>query len=443
MSEIFDLEAEKAVLSCICTGGENAFLKLNGLTAEDFYSKQCALVFTAIAELMKQQSAVDVVTISDRLRQKGNFEKCGGIQFLSSVLISVGTSIGVEDYAAIVREKAERRRLIPILKQACQLTESGDYNKLLEALDNIKPNNCKSRSNLESVPEIFERFFTEKMEQRETGAKLTGVATGFRLFDRGTGGLQNSDLIILAARPSMGKTAFMLEMAMGVAKNQSQDEVIIFSLEMNKNALVARMTSSYFKINNQKWKSPDTITDDDIKEMRKMSSSFEDVVKNIYIHDDPQMTMNEILTVVLERIAKNGGKAPSLICIDYLQQIVGNGNESPVVMFTKISRELKVLARKIGCPVVCLSQLSRKCEERADKRPMLSDLRETGAIEQDADIVGFLYRDEYYFPESEAKNQAELIIQKHRNGAVGTFNFVFMKEYTAFREMMAFDSSKR
>lgn len=428
MSNLYDIEAEKALIASVFLGGNEVFSKVSNVEPSAFYHTGCRLIWEVIRKIHKKGENIDVIAVSDLLKQSGNFEKSGGMEFLTEIISSVGTSVNSAIYASIVLEKSARRNILPMLKNAENLAEQGSFDDFCKSLENLKLKNI-GVSDTPSAVEIFEEFFKLKMEQKDSGQKFTGIKTGFKKLDVITGGLQKGDYILIGARPSMGKTAFMCDISRNVAKLQDCD-VYIFSLEMSKEALISRFASREFNINNQKWKTPALLENEDILNIQAGADSFENIYKNIFIIDNPNMTVSDIYRTTLE-LASRRGRKPALVCIDYLQRIFGEG-QSSVNVFTNISRELKTFARDMDCPMIVLSQLSRVCETRADKRPVLSDIRESGAIEQDADLVAFLYRDEYYFPDTEKKGMAELIIQKHRNGELGIIDLIFKKEFTAF-----------
>ena len=423
-NNLYDIEAEKALISSVFLGGNAVFLKVANVEPKAFYHTGCRLIWEAISKIHKKGENIDVIAVSDVLKQSGNFEKCGGTAFLTEIVSSVGNSVNSAIYASIVLEKSARRNILPILKNA----EKGSFDDLCKSLENLKIENV-GVSETPSAVEVFEEFFKLKMEQKDSGQKFTGIKTGFHKLDVMTGGLQKGDYILVGARPSMGKTALMCDIARNVARLQDCD-VYIFSLEMSKDALISRFASREFKIDNQKWKTPAMLENEDILNIQRGADDFEKIFKNVFVIDNPNMSVSDIYRTTLELAVKRGRK-PALVCIDYLQRIIGEGQTS-VSVFTNISRELKTFARDINRPMIVLSQLSRTCETRADKKPVLSDIRESGAIEQDADIVAFLFREDYYFPNSEKKGMAELIIQKHRNGELGTVDLIFKKEFTGF-----------
>lgn len=425
-----DETAEQAVLASMFLDREAASVALERLQGEDFYRPDYRMVFEAAEELYRSASPIDVVTVKNKLEEKGTFEQVGGVAFLANISTAIGSSVNIRHYAAIVEEKAVLRRLIRTAGDISHMSYEGK-----ESVDSIMDQAEKNLFNI-----IQNRHSEEFHHIRDVAVdsigkiediylskgKLTGIPTDFTDFDAKTAGLQKSDLILLAARPSMGKTAFALNVAQNAAIRHDVP-VALFSLEMSREQLVNRMLCSEAMLDAQRLRTGE-LTDGDwsslIKAMGPLSQA------PIYIDDTPGISPMEVRSKC-RRLKMEKGLG--LIVIDYLQLMSGNSkNDSRQQEISEISRSLKAIAREMEAPVIALSQLSRACEQRADHRPMLSDLRESGAIEQDADVVAFLYRDEYYFPESEKKNQAELIIAKQRNGPTGTVELTWMGQYTKF-----------
>ncbi len=425
-----DEAAEQAVLSSMFLDREAVAAALEILRGEDFYRPDHRIVFEAAEELFSAGVPVDVITIKNKLEEKQLFEKVGGVGFIASVSTVVGSSVNVKHYARIVEEKSLLRRLIRTSGEISQMSYEGkeDVSSIMEQaeksiFDIMQKRHTEEFSHIRDI--AVESF--EKIEDiyRSKG-KLTGIATGFVDFDTKTAGLQKSDLILLAARPSMGKTAFALNIVQNAAI-RGNVPTAVFSLEMSKEQLVNRMLCSEAMMDAQKLRTG-ALEDSDwpllIQAMGPLSQA------PIYIDDTPGISPMEIRSKCRKLKMEKG---LGLIIIDYLQLMSGNGrNDSRQQEISEISRSLKAVAREMDAPVIALSQLSRACEQRADHRPMLSDLRESGAIEQDADVVAFLYRDEYYFPDTEKKNQAELIIAKQRNGPTGTVDLTWLGQYTKF-----------
>ena len=425
-----DDAAEQAVLGCMFLDKEAVATALEILRADDFYRPDHQKVFEAAEELFSAGIPVDVITIKNKLEEKQIFEQIGGLQFVVSISTAVASSVNVKHYAKIVEEKSLLRRLIKTASEVSQISYEGkeDVNFIMEKAEKGIFDIMQNRRTEEfaSIRDIAVSAFEKIEDVYHNKGKVTGVATGFADFDAKTAGLQKSDLILLAARPSMGKTAFALNIVQNAAI-RGNVPTAIFSLEMSKEQLVNRMLCSEAMMDAQKMRTGELVDSDWpvlIEAMGPLSQA------PIYIDDTPGVSPMDIRSKC-RRLKMEKGLG--LIVIDYLQLMTGNGkNESRQQEISEISRSLKAIAREMDAPVIALSQLSRACEQRADHRPMLSDLRESGAIEQDADLVAFLYRDEYYFPDSEKKNQAELIIAKQRNGPTGTVDLTWMGQYTRF-----------
>lgn len=425
-----DIEAEQAVLSCIFIDNEAGATALERLSGDDFYRPENKIIFEACQELYKQGMPIDVITIKNKLEEKKVFEQVGGLSYIASIAATSGNAVNVKYYAKIVEEKSMLRKLIKTSNEISGLSYDGK-----EPIDSIMEKAEKSifdiiqnrhTDEFSHVRDIAVSSFEKIEDIYMNKGKLTGVPTGFADFDSKTAGLQRSDLILLAARPSMGKTAFALNIVQNAAIRNNVPTAI-FSLEMSKEQLVNRMLCSEAKIDAQKLRTGNLEDDDWPKLIQAMGPLSE---APIYIDDTPGISSMEIRSKCRKLKIENG---LGLILIDYLQLMSGNGkNDSRQQEISEISRSLKAIAREMDAPVIALSQLSRACEQRADHRPMLSDLRESGAIEQDADVVAFLYRDEYYFPETEKKNMAELIIAKQRNGPTGTVDLTWLGQYTKF-----------
>lgn len=426
-----DADAEQAVLSSILMDKDAAAEAFEMLKPEDFYSPENRAVYEAAMQLYAKGEPIDVVTVKNQLEEKGVFAQIGGVETLANIASAVGSSVNIKSYAKIVEEKSVLRRLIRL---AGDITEKSykaddDINNILDKaekgiFDVMQNRNTDSFSSIMDV--AFDTFSNIEKIYNST-EKITGISTGFTDFDAKTAGLQKSDLILIAARPSMGKTAFVLNVAQYAAMKQHVP-VAIFSLEMSKEQLVNRMLCAEALVDAQKVRTGDLNNEDWNKLVEAMGRLSE---APIYIDDTPGITAMEI-RAKCRRLKLEKGLG--LVVIDYLQLMSGSGrSDSRQQEISEISRSLKAIAREIEAPVIALSQLSRACEARSDHRPMLSDLRESGAIEQDADLVAFLYRDEYYFPEkTEKKNMAELIIAKQRNGPTGTVNLMWLGQYTKF-----------
>ena len=425
-----DDAAELAVLGAMFLDREAASLALEMLTGEDFYRPDHRQVFEAAEELYHSGVPIDMITVKNKLEEKQVFEQIGGLPFLANISTSVGSSANMRHYAAIVEEKSVLRRLIRTANNISQMSYEGktDVNAIMDTAEKgifaIMQN--RHSDQFHHIRDIAVDSIEKIEDIYRSKGKLTGVPTGFVDFDQKTAGLQKSDLILLAARPSMGKTAFALNIIQNAAI-RSNVPTAVFSLEMSREQLVNRMLCSEAMLDAQRLRTGE-LTDSDWADLIQAMGPLSQAP--IYIDDTPGVTPMEVRSKCRRLKVEKG---LGLIVIDYLQLMSGNSrNDSRQQEISEISRALKAIAREMEAPVIALSQLSRACEQRADHRPMLSDLRESGAIEQDADVVAFLYRDEYYFPDTEKKNQAELIIAKQRNGPTGTVDLTWMGQYTKF-----------
>lgn len=429
-----DAEAEQAVLSSMFIDREAVSAAMETLKADDFYRPDNRLVFEAALELFSKGEPIDIITVKNKLEEKGVFEQVGGIAYLGKVAASVGSSVNVKNYAKIVKDKAVLRNLIKTTGEITQQCFDGkeSVNNILDKAEQGIFNIMEGRSSsgVYHIKDVAVSAFEKIEDIYRNKGKLTGVPSGFADFDSKTAGLQPSDLILIAARPSMGKTAFALNIAQNAAI-RGNVPVAIFSLEMSKEQLVNRMLCSEAMIDAQKLRTGE-LTDDDWPKLIQAIGPLSQA--DIYIDDTPGVSPMDIRAKCRKLKLEKG---VGLILIDYLQLMSSDSKtDSRQQEISEISRALKAIAREMNAPVVALSQLSRACESRTDHRPMLSDLRESGAIEQDADVVAFLYRDEYYFPDTEKRNQAELIIAKQRNGPTGTVDLMWLGRYTKFANMM-------
>ena len=425
------LEAEQSVIGSMVMDREAIITASEIVTADDFYQHQYGVMYESMVELFNEGKPVDLVTLQNRLKEKDVPPEVSSLEFVRDIITTVPTSANVKYYATIVKEKAVLRRLIRVNEEIandCYLgrdpleTILADTEKKIFDL-------LQSRSSGDFVP--IRQVALNVLENIEKASKtketVTGVPTGFIDLDYKTSGFQPSDFILIAARPSMGKTAFVLNVVDHVAVKRGIP-CMVFSLEMSKEQLVNRMLSMESNVDSQKLRTG-TLTDSD----------WDAVVEGVgiiggsklIIDDTPGISISELRSKCRKMKLEHG---LGMVIIDYLQLMTGSGKSSDNRQqeISEISRSLKALAREMQAPVVALSQLSRACETRTDHRPMLSDLRESGAIEQDADVVMFLYRDDYYNKDSEMKDMAEVIIAKQRNGPIGTVNLVWMPQYTKF-----------
>ncbi len=426
------IEAEQAVLGAMLISQDAVTEAVELLQPDDFYRNSHQMIFEVMQGLFEHGQPVDVITVTAALQaREGALEAVGGASYVAELAASMPTALHVVHYSNIVREKAVLRRIIATATELANQGYQGEDSSadiLAEAETKILSLSQNQRvRDFTHISEVLENTF-ERIEQLYASeGKLTGVPTGYSELDRMTSGFQRSDLIIVAARPSVGKTAFALNIAQNVAVRAGLP-VAIFSLEMSKDQLVQRMLCAEAYIDGHKMRNG-TLDDDDWPKLSMGVSTLSN--SPIYIDDSPGITVPE-MRAKLRRLKSEAGLG--FVCIDYLQLIHGrrNSGENRQQEISEISRSLKQLARELEVPVVALAQLSRGVEQRQDKRPMLSDIRESGSIEQDADIVAFLYRDDYYDPESERKNIIEIIIAKQRNGPTGKVDLVFLKNFNKF-----------
>lgn len=427
-----DLEAEQAVIGSMLTDKDAVISSIESLKPESFYREDNRIIYAAILNLYNRSEPVDIITLKSELTSLGKFEQVGGLEYIASLPDKVPTTANVEKYIKIVEEKAILRNLI---KTANEIIEMGydPTQEVEDIMDGAEKKifdimQHKNQKGYTPIKDVLVESFTKLEELYNRKQHITGVPTGFTELDYKTAGLHGSDLILIAARPAMGKTAFALNIVTNAAL-KANIPVAIFSLEMSKDQLVNRILCSEAMVDSNKVRTGKVEEED----WMKLASSIGPLSEaEIYIDDTPGISVMEIRAKCRKlKLEKNIG----LVVIDYLQLVQGSNNRrsgSREQEISEISRSLKILAKEIGVPVVALSQLSRAVEQRPDHRPMLSDLRESGAIEQDADIVMFLYRDDYYNQESEKKDIAEVIIAKHRGGSTGTVELLWLGNYTKF-----------
>ncbi|MFO7263951.1 MAG: replicative DNA helicase [Bacillaceae bacterium G1] len=436
MSDLFldrlppqNIEAEQSVIGAILIDPDVLFTVMETLRPEDFYRPAHQKIYKAMCRLLEEGQPVDLVTVTAALRDDGVLEEVGGISYLSELATSVPTSANVQTYAQIVEEKAMLRRLIAAAAQIASAGYAGgeDAQAIIDEAERriLEISQRRHGSGFLNIKDVLMETY-ERIEMLYTNkGGVTGLPTGYPDLDRMTSGLQNSDLIIVAARPSVGKTAFALNIAQNVALH-TQVPVAIFSLEMPAIQLVQRMLSAEGNIDSHRLRSGYLEPADWEKLTLAMASLSE---APIFIDDTPHVTVFDIRAKCRRLKAEHG---LGLVIIDYLQLISGRGGDNRQQEISEISRGLKGLARELDVPVIALSQLSRAVEQRQDKRPMLSDIRESGSIEQDADVVAFLYRDDYYHPDTDRPNVVEVIIGKQRNGPTGTVELLYLKNYNKF-----------
>lgn len=426
------IEAEQAVLGAMLLKPDAVTTAAEELSADDFYRETHRLIFEAMMELKERTEPVDLVTLTEQLKKADKLAKIGGIPALSLIANSVPTAANVHYHARIVHEKAQLRSLIAAATEiAGAAYESADeVEDIMDSAEKRILQVSSGKRSKDFVP--LQDILLDALEQIDLRYNnkgcITGLPTGFTELDHLTAGLQKSDLILVAARPSMGKTAFTLNIAAHVVL-RAKEPVAFFSLEMSKEQLVQRLLCSEGRIDSQRLR----VGELEEKEWGDLIDTANRLsAAPLYIDDTPSITVMELRSKARRLKAEHG---LSLIVIDYLQLMQGRTSKSGdnrQQEISEISRSLKALARELDVPVIALSQLSRSVESRQIKRPMLSDLRESGSLEQDADIVMFLYREDYYDPETENKNITEVIIAKHRNGPVDTVDLTFLKQFTKF-----------
>ncbi len=428
------IEAEQSVIGSMIMDREAITVVSEIISGEDFYGRQYGVLFDAMVELNDEGKPVDLVTLQDRLKEKDVPPEVSSLEFIRDLITAVPTSANIKYYANIVAEKATLRKLIRLNEDIANTCYAGKENLevILEDTEKRVFELVQRRNTGEFVP--IRQVVMNAMDKIEKASKnkgnVTGIATGFIDLDYRTAGMQPSDLILIAARPSMGKTAFVLNIAQYVAFRSNQT-VAIFSLEMSKEQLVNRMFSLESRVDAQHLRTGN-LSD---AEWEKLIESAGVIGKsNLIIDDTPGISISELRSKCRKFKLEHNLQ---MIIIDYLQLMSGSGKggDSRQQEVSDISRSLKALARELSVPVIALSQLSRAVEQRPDHRPMLSDLRESGAIEQDADMVMFIYRDDYYNKDSEKKGIAEIIIAKQRNGPIGTVDLVWLPEYTKFANL--------
>ncbi len=431
------IEAEQSVIGSMLIDKEVIPVVMEVLKPEDFYRPDHKEIYDVIIELFDKAQPIDLITVSERLRLHGKLELVGGLEYLTNIATDVPTTANVKHYAKIVEEKSLLRKLIKASSDIVDLgfNASEEVSFILDKAEQNIFDILQKRSSQGFVPikDVLVDTFNKLEELYNNKGHITGIPTGFVDLDFKTSGMHNSDLVLIAARPAMGKTAFALNLAQNAAVH-SGVPVALFSLEMSKEQLVNRMLCSEAMVDSNKMKTGQ-LEDNDWQKVAKALGPLSEAP--IFIDDTPGISITEIRAKCRRmKLEHNLG----LVVIDYLQLMSGSKSrsENRQQEISEISRSLKILAKEINVPVICLSQLSRAAETRTDHRPILSDLRESGAIEQDADIVMFLYRDDYYNPDTEKKNIAEVILAKHRSGSTGTVELVWLGQYTKFANLEKF-----
>lgn len=428
-----NIEAEQAVLGCMLLDSDVIPTVTELIRSSDFYREDHREICEAITDIVEKAGPVDIITVTEQLQQRGTLEAVGGMDYLASITSAVPTTANARHYAKIVEEKSLLRKLIKAASEisgmSYEATEEAEYvlDKAEKSIFDIIER--RSTQGFTHIKDVLLETFNRLEELYNSKSPITGIPTGFTDLDMKTAGLQNSDLILIAARPGMGKTAMALNIAQYAAV-QKHVPVALFNLEMSKDQLVNRMLCSEVMVDSHKMRTG-KLDDEDWNKIAKALGPLSEAP--IFIDDTPGVSVMDIRAKCRRlKLEKRLG----LVVIDYLQLMRGRGRaENRQQEVSEISRSLKILAKELNVPVITMSQLSRGPESRNDHRPMLSDLRESGAIEQDADIVMFLYRDDYYNPDTEKKNIAEVIIAKHRNGSTGTVYLKWFGNYTKFANL--------
>lgn len=425
-------EAEESVLGAVLMSSDAANVALEKLRVEDFYRPAHQAIFQAVSDLFNGTQPIDAVTVTEELRRAKALDRVGGVGFLTGLIDSVPMASNIEYYASIVEEHSLRRRMMRAAGDIRSLAGATDQ-PIVEVLDRSEQvvfavSERRVGDGLAPIDPLLGPAIENAEELNRRGLEVTGTPTGFRDLDRKLAGLHPTNLLIVASRPGMGKTSLALNIAQNVAVNDIP--VAVFSLEMSREEIVTRMLCAQGRIDSQRLRSG-RLTESDFSKLSNAASVL--YKKPIYVDDSPGLTVTEI-RAKSRRMRRRPGLG--LIIVDYLQLMQGSGGENRQQEIAYISRSLKNLARELHVPIIALSQLNRSLESREEKRPRLGDLRESGAIEQDADVVMFIYRHEYYHPEAkDAKGIAELNIAKHRQGAIGRVDMTFLPEFTLFADM--------
>lgn len=429
-----DIEAEQAVIGSMLTDKDAIMSAVEVLKEDDFYREDNKIIYSAILNLYNRAQPVDIITLKSELQAMDQLEAVGGLEYIAVLPDKVPTTANVEQYIKIVEEKSALRALIKTANELITLgyDPTQDVEDILDAAERkiFDVMQGRNQTGYSSIKDILVDSFTELEQLYNQKQRITGVPTGFADLDYMTAGLHPSDLVIVAARPAMGKSAFALNIATNAAV-RANTPVVIFSLEMSKEQMTNRILCSEAMVDSNKVRTG-KVDDDDWAKLAAASGQLSEAP--IYIDDTPGITVMEMRAKCRKLKLEKG---IGLVVIDYIQLVQGSNKRggSREQEISEISRSLKILAKEIGAPVIALSQLSRAVEQRPDHRPMLSDLRESGAIEQDADIVTFLYRDDYYNPDTERKNIAEVIVAKHRAGSTGTVELLWLGNYTKFANL--------
>ena len=426
------VDAEESVLGAVLLSGDAANVALEKLHAADFYRPSHQQIFEVVQQLFDANEPIDAVTVSEGLRRDGSLDRMGGIETLTKLIDSVPSTSNVEYYASIVEEHSLRRQLMKVGGDIGVI--AGMTNQpIAEVVDRAEQAvfavaDRRVGDGLQVIDDLLGPAIEKAEELQRNGSAVTGISTGFRDLDHKLAGLHPTNLIIIASRPGMGKTALALNIAQNVAL--AGNTVAIFSLEMSREEVVTRMLCANGRIDSQRLRTG-RLSEADFTKLSNAAGAL--YKQNIFVDDSPGLTVTEI-RAKSRRLRRRPGL--DLIIVDYLQLMNGSGEENRQQEIASISRSLKNLARELHVPIIALSQLNRGVEAREDKRPRLGDLRESGAVEQDADVVMFIYHEEYYYPERvESKGIAEIVIAKHRQGSVGKVDMTFLAEFTLFADM--------
>ncbi len=426
------VDAEESVLGAVLLSGDAANVALEKLHAGDFYRPSHQQIFEVVQQLFDANEPIDAVTVSEGLRRDGSLDRMGGIETLTKLIDSVPSTSNVEYYASIVEEHSLRRQLMKVGGDIGVI--AGMTNQpIAEVVDRAEQAvfavaDRRVGDGLQVIDDLLGPAIEKAEELQRNGSAVTGISTGFRDLDHKLAGLHPTNLVIIAARPGMGKTALALNIAQNVAL--AGNTVAIFSLEMSREEVVTRMLCANGRIDSQRLRTG-RLSEADFTKLSNAAGAL--YKQNIFVDDSPGLTVTEI-RAKSRRLRRRPGL--DLVIVDYLQLMNGSGEENRQQEIASISRSLKNLARELHVPIIALSQLNRGVEAREDKRPRLGDLRESGAVEQDADVVMFIYREEYYYPERvESKGIAEIVIAKHRQGSVGKVDMTFLPEFTLFADM--------
>ncbi len=433
----FNNEAEQSLIGSILLDNRVMVQIADKINAEDFYQMRHQILYKVIVELTEETRPIDITTITTKLKNKNQFLEVGGMEYLIELSEMVPTTANVNTYVEIVHEKAIARKLIDTANQIAQKATNGDAN-LDDLLDDAEKKimmvaRNRSAADFKEIGDVVREVYEKIKAQTEHETEITGLQTGFSQFDGLTLGLQNEDLFILAARPSMGKTAFVLNVAKNVAKYNNDPGIAIFSLEMSAEQLVNRLLTSEAQIDAQNLRKGNL----DSKELNLLFIASGNLASyHIYIDDTPGIKVGEV-RAKCRKLMQTKDNRLGLIIIDYLQLLTGSdkNNGNRVQEVSEISRTLKEIAREFKVPVLACAQLSRQVETREDKKPIMADLRESGSIEQDADIVAFLYRDDYYHKDSQRPGQVDVVFAKHRHGPTGEVSLFFNRQCSSFSDI--------